>query len=809
MMESKSLQNDNVVVDDDDDDYICDPCDMNSTDFNPDIYMIKILKESRLSELMDTEQMLYKQIQTLDSEMQTLIYENYNKFISATETVKKMTSHFDKMEYELNLLSENMDKITGQSNEIGKNLNEKREQMIQMSTKNQLLEKIQFILELPNKMKQLIEQNQYDKALDDYLDARQSLNKYAHLSSFKNIQMDCNEMLAQIKQYFYGQLANENLTTTQLNKSIGYLIRLNECPKNLCEKYFEMCEKKMNIILDEIRNETTTTAKSTTDGIDNLDILEFIDNVCNHYIDSLNECIKFYTDCFVGNGKNELSILNDQQISNDDIESRLKIFIDRRMNNLFELIVEKIRYEQHRQQQQKSDKISNNNNNVIMFVRALDRFYRRVQMMNNFFGYPDFSRKSLSIIFELTKDQCRYLVDDLMNKFQDELTTIRHDIVQDMTRTTNLALKQQRSSNVKHDDDDHRNQNTLLSDTVIAFETSICENLKSILSNLNPFLYPELTFMLKDFKEKFIKNLIFDTIVIKYLDYILENIEQFEQSYQTSHIPSCFILILSKICRDLSNSIIQYLFKYTDELFSSTTAKFTGSQNSAEPLIKRSRLNGEKLLNAYVWIEGQSITHMIRKSVETRDWMSTVEPRSVRSVMKRMIEDITLIDFLVGQLYEEGVRIERSSDSTSRTFSSFSINNKSTSRYSKSNWSYGSSSFIVTDNNNIVSNIQKLFNDKIEIFGSVEFSKLSIVTGIIKIGLKTLIECVRLCTFSRYGFQQIQVDSYYLQTRLWRFASDEKIIMNLIDDVIISSKKRCLDPVGMERSVIENICENR
>lgn len=39
---------------------------------------------------MDTEQMLFKQIQTLDSEMQTLIYENYNKFISATDTVKKV-----------------------------------------------------------------------------------------------------------------------------------------------------------------------------------------------------------------------------------------------------------------------------------------------------------------------------------------------------------------------------------------------------------------------------------------------------------------------------------------------------------------------------------------------------------------------------------------------------------------------------------------------------------------------------------------------------------------------------------------------
>ena len=35
-----------------------------------------------------------------------------------------------------------------------------------------------------------------------------------------------------------------------------------------------------------------------------------------------------------------------------------------------------------------------------------------------------------------------------------------------------------------------------------------------------------------------------------------------------------------------------------------------------------------------------------------------------------------------------------------------------------------------------MTNIQKLFSEKIEIFGSVEFSKFSVVTSIIKIGLK-------------------------------------------------------------------------
>ena len=36
----------------------------------------------------------------------------------------------------------------------------------------------------------------------------------------------------------------------------------------------------------------------------------------------------------------------------------------------------------------------------------------------------------------------------------------------------------------------------------------------------------------------------------------------------------------------------------------------------------------------------------------------------------------------------------------------------------------------------LISNIQKLFHERIEVFGAVEFNKLSIVTGIIKIALK-------------------------------------------------------------------------
>jgi hypothetical protein len=76
--------------------------------------------------------------------------------------------------------------------------------------------------------------------------------------------------------------------------------------------------------------------------------------------------------------------------------------------------------------------------------------------------------------------------------------------------------------------------------------------------------------------------------------------------------------------------------------------------------------------------------------------------------------------------------------------------------------------------NKLLNNIQKLFAEKIEIFTPVDFNKVSVLTGIIKITLKTFLECLRLKTFSKYGLQQIQVDCYYLKLYLWRFVSDEK-----------------------------------
>lgn len=64
---------------------------------------------------------------------------------------------------------------------------------------------------------------------------------------------------------------------------------------------------------------------------------------------------------------------------------------------------------------------------------------------------------------------------------------------------------------------------------------------------------------------------------------------------------------------------------------------------------------------------------MIRKSMDSRDWLTASEPRSVRPVIKRVLEEISRVDSHAAQLYEEGSRKERSSDSSRRTHHRFEL----------------------------------------------------------------------------------------------------------------------------------------
>ncbi|XP_030746531.1 vacuolar protein sorting-associated protein 51 homolog [Sitophilus oryzae] len=730
--------------------------DINGPNFNPNMYLDKIFKECTLRQIMDHENEIVKDTQTLHSDMQTLVYENYNKFISATDTIRKMKNDFKKMEDEMDLLASNMESITSFSDKINSNLQESRDKISHLSGVHNLLQRLQFLFKLPATLKGRMEEKNYIQATQDYLHAQRVLQQYGDLPAFQGIKSDCVSILEELKDELRKQFSNPSASTRELMESVDLLLQLEEPAKELCLEFLSSAEKRLSEQLVILKDQS-----------EQRDIVEFVDLGCSGFLSDLCLIIASFNDMFI-------SRINTDNIENSEIFENfaaveLENFVKDNMQKYFDLVQGKVDLEQD---------IADTNT----LVQALDRFYMRIEG-NKFSKDINFTVMATDIINNAGRKQCKAHLSILKQAFADTLTKVRQAL------TTPKLISQ---------DDSSKNLTELLNSMIV----TVVEKTKGVLQDLVAFVSPEICFAKKtQFKESFCIDNVREGLVVCFLHHLTASIQNIcSDGVLDLKAPPTLILLLSKFCLDFRNASVHFLLSETDEVFHINHKRNGNALTNESEISNTMQETAQYLLNYYVRLQGYNCSQMLRKSVETRDWLHTIEPRTVRAVMKRVVEDISAIDATVALLYEDqGTATGNSSDSSRKTHSI------SVSRHQyRSNWSSYTPSHL---DSTLVSNMHKLFSERIEVFSPVEFSKVSILTGIIKISLKTFIECVRLKTFSKYGLQQIQVDTHYLQLYLWRFVADENLVHFLLDEMLGSAVHRCLEPVLMEPSVVDIICE--
>uniref|UniRef100_A0A1A8D584 Vacuolar protein sorting-associated protein 51 homolog n=1 Tax=Nothobranchius kadleci TaxID=1051664 RepID=A0A1A8D584_NOTKA len=780
------------------------PCDINGPHFDPELYLNKLRKECSLAELMDQETCMVKQIRSLDSDMQTLVYENYNKFISATDTIRKMKNDFKKMEDEMDCLSTNMAAITDFSARISGTLQDQHAQITKLSGVHMLLRKLQFLFELPARLNKCLELQAYAQAVSFHRRARCVLQQYSHLPSFKGIQDDCHAIMEKLAQELRQKFRDGGTSAKDLSECVELLLQLDEPAEELCDKFLSHARSRLELDLQSLeaeikpypaskkeastrRSSGNMSSGSPTDNSPkmsslssptlNTDILEFIDRGCNEFVSSLCLVITSYQELFINHAQTgELASKNIPQMAN----GKLHTFVDDLTTRYFSLVERRIQEEKG---------VSDNS----LLVRALDRFHRRLQAVSKLLPGSAVPNRGTEIVIRAATERVKQYLCALQNFYMDSLTDVRQALA-----TPRLSV----AGGAAHlgGPVTGRDAPASLPELLSSLSASILNQIKSVLASVHLFTAKDITFSNKPyFKGEFCSQGVRESLVVSFIKFVCQSSRNFCESAgdKGGSTPPALLLLLSRLCLDFETSTISYILTLTDEQF---LVQHHSPITPVTALCAEAREAAQKLLNHYVKVQGLIISQMLRKSVETRDWVNTIEPRNVRAVMKRVVEDTTSIDVQVGLLYEEGVRKAHSSDSSKRTFSVYS-SSRQQARYAAS---YTPSAPMDT---NLLSNIHKLFSERIDIFSSVEFNKVSVMTGIIKISLKTFLECVRLRTFGRYGLQQIQVDCHYLQMYLWRFVSDENLVHFLLDEIVGSSAHRCLDPSPMEQSVIEVICE--
>ncbi|CAM9824847.1 unnamed protein product, partial [Laminaria digitata] len=96
--------------------------DVESTNFDARQYVKGLLQKEKVETLLRKDDEMVREGKKLAADRQRLVYENYNKFISATDTIRKMAQNVEGMETEMADLKGSMDRISDSSATVNASL---------------------------------------------------------------------------------------------------------------------------------------------------------------------------------------------------------------------------------------------------------------------------------------------------------------------------------------------------------------------------------------------------------------------------------------------------------------------------------------------------------------------------------------------------------------------------------------------------------------------------------------------------------------------------------------------------------------
>lgn len=216
---------------------------IDKTGFDHTSYVRDLLCTCELNDLTKQDTKLVHDIKTLDSDMQMLVYENYNKFISATETIKRMKTNVDAMDDDMDAVKAKIETITTTTIRLDQTLTSKRTKIDKLVRIKRLLTRLEFLSELPERLEKMIEEEMYTAAIQLYKRTISVLIKQENVLSFKKIKEKTENMMQDLRLKVLSLMDAQTLEAQQLTQYVG-ILKLMECPKDVVIEKFLAAHKR-------------------------------------------------------------------------------------------------------------------------------------------------------------------------------------------------------------------------------------------------------------------------------------------------------------------------------------------------------------------------------------------------------------------------------------------------------------------------------------------------------------------------------------------------------------------------------------
>uniref|UniRef100_A0A914KVV8 Vacuolar protein sorting-associated protein 51 homolog n=1 Tax=Meloidogyne incognita TaxID=6306 RepID=A0A914KVV8_MELIC len=775
---------------------------INSSSFDPEYYVQDLLRKKGLEELVAVEQDMVNNVRRLDSEMQSLVYENYSKFLNATSTVKDMQNRLTDAHNEMHSLSSRMDKITDLSDSLTEKFAKNCERVKKLNEARDSVKRLEFLIKAPQILQTCVEQNDFSKAVNTFVSIQPKLEKLKNLPSMAGIASDSEKIMEGVKKQLSEQLERRLISSDLVIQAVQLLKKLgiseNELESQLLSTFEREIYSELNKLREEENEQQQQIPGELPTNIKFNDIFEFVDTGCCHFLTNVSLMASTFLQLF------------NKQHSRAEFAHLLE-----RVMTIFEQIVDK--------------RFANETNSVdcSLFVKSLDRICRKISVLARLSPDFSFTRMNSSIVHRAAKHQiilCRQFVGETIQKAINEAFT-------KLNNSTPIAFSSSHSDKGQFYSSGANNNNnarkTLLRELLDKIEHCVLHSIKSALASLLMFTATDIIFSSIPHFTAIFGFDVHEQIVIGSIQDLTTNInlridsltENEEEGKGTE------LLIFCALLRNLRLKHLEYLLELAQQQYRLNDFHFSNQYKLTNIETPTSQLQQliEKLLRKYIHVESLSLSKIANKCIFTFEWAECSEtPQRVRTLIKHLVRSVAEKDVDVAALLENDgftASKERTPESSHGRAASVASSVYNNNNNNDNNSSLGGSSGGIVerlwgdDDNDDTDGEENNKNGEgaIKEFLAnlkVEFRRDIVMNALIRLLSLSLCEFVRAQPkFSRNGLEQLQVDCAYMRQKLWAHAGDEHMLNMSIEDVVTAAVNQCAQPKLLDPSVVRAICE--
>ncbi|KAK9055862.1 hypothetical protein SSX86_026949 [Deinandra increscens subsp. villosa] len=719
---------------------------INTTSFDADQYMNLLVHKSNLEGLLQRHVEMAAEIKNLDTDLQMLVYENYNKFISATDTIKRMKNNIVGMEVNMEQLLDKIMSVQSRSDGVNTVLFEKREHIEKLHRTRNLLRKVQFIYDLPTTLQKCIKSEAYSDAVRFYTGAMPIFKAYGD-SSFEDCKKASEEVMSVIINKLEDKVSSDSESIQARAESVLLLKQLDLPVENLKSKLLEKLEQFLDELdlSKEISIESASSHESTNEGIESDSIPPRAEVPTREFV----EAVHAYHVIFPDSEQHLVKLMHDLTTRH------------------FEVAKQQI------QEHISSENLSNRLRFIWTDVLLIDEVLPEA-------GLQEFAFEAAGVA---VKQYVTSLFSYLLHEISGILLQIQNDGIGEQY-PLRAALE--------------------------ASKKALIQGSTKVLLDIRHLLDEDLGLMLK------LRDMIISWVQEGFQTFFNQLNDQLlllsGKNVPTDKVPSGLVLVIAQLSVFIERDAISTIMEARTDYFEFGSAFLGGSYQYGGPAFVPAEIRhtfrsaGEKFLQRYISMRTQRISVLLRKRLTTPNWIKHKEPREVHMFVDLFLQELGVVGSEVKQILPQGLTRRHSrAESNGSTSSSRST----TLRDNRSNTNRARSQLLET-------HLAKLFKQKMEIFTKVEHTQASysfllysesVLMTIVKLCLKSMQEFVRLHTFNRSGFQQIQLDMQYLRITLKDSAEDEAAVEFLLDEVIVAAAERCVDPSPLEPAILDRLVQ--